>query len=84
MNTFGFYRLYYLGQGWTTQIGLWAATRKFSLKYRLFGPHDDKNLKKYTQNIEKSLILDLSSSRRNFFLGRGFLATPDLGIPIPI
>ncbi len=47
-------------QGWPTQISLWAATWKFCQKYRLFGPHDNKNLKKYTQNIEKSLILDSS------------------------
>jgi hypothetical protein len=34
-----------------------------------------KKLKKYTQNIEESLILDPSLGRRNFYLGRG-LATP--------
>jgi hypothetical protein len=34
-----------------------------------------KKLKKYTQNIEKSLILHSSLGRRNFYLGRG-LATP--------
>jgi hypothetical protein len=44
---------------------------------RLFGPHNNKNLKKYTQNVEKSLILDSSLGRRKFFLARR-LATPDL------
>jgi hypothetical protein len=50
----------------------------FAQKYRLFGSHNNKNLKKYTQNIEKSLILDSSLGRRIFFWGRG-LATPVLG-----
>jgi hypothetical protein len=66
-----------LGQGWPTQIGLWAATWKFCQNYRLFGPHDIENLKKYTQNVEKSLIFDSSLGRRKFVLGhpcfRGFI-----------
>jgi hypothetical protein len=43
--------------------GLWAATWKICQKYWLFGPHGNKKLGKYTQNIEKSLILDSSLGR---------------------
>jgi hypothetical protein len=64
-------------QEWPTQIGLWAATWKICQKYWLFGPQYDKKLGKYTQNNEKSLILDLSLGRRIFYLDRG-LASPDL------
>jgi hypothetical protein len=39
-----------------------AATWKICQKYGLFGPQYDKKLGKYTQNIEKSLILNLSLS----------------------
>jgi hypothetical protein len=49
-----------LFQEWPTQIGLWAATLKIIQKYWLFGPQYNKKLRKYTQNIEKSLILDPS------------------------
>jgi hypothetical protein len=53
----------------------WSLGR--NLENWLFGPLNNKKLKKYTQNIEKSLNLDSSFGRRNFFLGRG-LATPDI------
>jgi hypothetical protein len=37
---------------------------KFCQNYRQKGPHDSKNLKKYTQNIKKWLIFDSSLGRR--------------------
>jgi hypothetical protein len=72
-----------LKQGWPTQIGLWAATWKFCLKYWLFGPQYTEKLKKYTQNYEKLLILNSKLGRRNLFLGHmrpvgRRLATPAL------
>jgi hypothetical protein len=66
-----------LEQGWPTQIGIWAANWKICQKYWLFGPYYNKKLRKYTQNREKSLILNWSLGRKNFILGRG-LATFDL------
>jgi hypothetical protein len=42
----------------------------FGQNYSFFGPHDNKNLKKHTQNVERSLILDSSLGRRKLFFGR--------------
>jgi hypothetical protein len=62
----------------------WSLGRNLKIlpNYRVFGPHDSKNLKKYTQNVEKSLILDSSLGRIKFFLGRR-LATPVLMVNFP-
>ncbi len=65
---------YWLKQGWPTQTSLWAATWKFFQNYRLFGPHDNENLMKYPQNVEKSLILASS-------LGEKILFGPQVGHP---
>jgi hypothetical protein len=53
------------------QIGLWATIWKNCQKHKLSVPHYNKKLRKYTQNIEKSLILDS-------ILGRMPWATPGI------
>jgi hypothetical protein len=59
----------------------WSLGRKMEYvpKIWTFGLQCDKKLRKYTQNIEKSPILDLSLGRENFpwSVGRE-LATPVL------
>jgi hypothetical protein len=42
-----------LEQGWPTQIGLRAATWKICQKCWIFGPNNNKKLRKYAQNIKK-------------------------------
>jgi hypothetical protein len=73
---------FFLDQGWPTQIGLGAATWKVCLKYWLFGPQYTEKLKKYTQNYEKSLILNSRLGRKSFFLGHMRPAGRGLATPV--
>jgi hypothetical protein len=64
-------RKYFLKQGWPTQIGLWAATWKFCLKYKLFGPHDKKNWKN-TPKISKKAVFRFEFGPQKFRVGHPY------------